>query len=59
MEQEKIRGKMEEKWAIVMKFAFLFQFFLITSSDLFGLFETMAITLKFFLSVASQLLGGK
>lgn len=41
-----------------MKFAFFFQCFLVTSSNSFGLLETMAITLKFrvFLSVASQLM---
>lgn len=38
---------MRTNGAIVMEFAFFFQCFLVTSSNSFGLLETMVITLKF------------
>lgn len=40
--------------AIVMEFALLFQSFLVTSSNLFGLFETMAVVLKWKFFVSSM-----
>lgn len=39
--------KKKDKWCSLMEFAVLFQPFLLASSKLFGLFEIMAIPLKF------------